>query len=1101
MSFLHKETPATLDELFQDALVNNTFSEPEIMDTVKNTIENSYSYLYRLQRNMIRYQEFKFQTREKYLTMSRNDLDVKLKQIDAEISFIASDSDRTEEEKAEAIKKFIKQKDDLVRIEYGDLYLDEHYRVCMDINFDLCSEGTVRNYRDSIFFDNEFTFDDIIDHPEIFRYLPIFSIDGGTYFDLLFRLTPAGELKIITPYRESFLYNLDHKQRKHDIHLIFVDNIYADKAVIDPVVLTYYETRKHNQLPFYNWPYARTILPGTVDGLYFGFFRIKSSRNKTGPYHPYQEIAREDPYFTLNYDRYTWDMIHDNMNDKLEIYIIFFHHAKKYLPYNSPVIWERKGKIPLVMLQEEENKPYPMPIPEVDLLLLKRKTVEVEIVHEDVDEDTPPDIRRYDKYLPPQNTSIKLHYPNIYEITDPNLEEDDGYRLYYFYEKNYALDYTPISHFYFEYLKMLGGDVPIEQFINMLYYGNSLKNIVEEGRVLDSVRFKEYFDWVLKYREANQEYSLQDFLLRETWTRKPINYQTNQLKKFILKDYDVLRDYAKAQRTIGNVHHLYVHTVDLKKRLRYSTAGETNEGISFFQDYHILDSYEVENPRQELEFLVVDNEDVNFDSDTMIKIRDFCSFEERPEIGDTVRLIDVKPMYLFLMKGLENNEKRHLRMFIDGLYNDDFIHFNYFNSEFLYIPSDKVKEDSYIMIEEMEDSPYVTSQIFQSLDEEKVVHIVKTGNPKTYMTDLYLLDAAGFEIPNTDYTITPVIRGTQYNIQDKNGENKLVHASVASIQVKLKNAKYLNQRLEFRSGKHFERYKFIMWRRSWPRFTVHEVISSRQLRHLEVFHNGRVVPQNLYRLENYPQFGIYRVQMLKQCEIGDELILEFSPYSHKESTIVESIDENYIIHLNGFVNKPCVIDYYDFYLNGRRLGLPHVYQIGATSLTLVNIKSDHFLEIRERERDDEYFGFEIGNEVYYADMRDFMFEDFVNEEDRCAIIRKIIDSVKDPRTVIKPNTVDETPIWVENLSEIEEETKIFYYEDFCPKGLIDSDMLQFNNEYLQIEYPRLTKLYLVGPDGSHNTQGKILYLDPDINADKKEENTIVMLTGENEIND
>lgn len=1069
MSFLYEETPSALEELFQDALINNTWNAKDLIGTMKMAVENSFSYLYRLQRNMIRFHQVFYRTRKKDLEMTRDMIDKELTRLDNEINRLLEEHPTDFQTR---IRGMIAEKDALVKIEFGDFFLDTSYRVCMNVDFDLTSSVTREAYRVGNFFEQELTFSDILDHPDTFRYFPIFTIDGKTYFDCKYRMLSGGELQIITPFPETFMRGPDYKQIYHETQVMFIDNLFCCTLHATPVALRYYST-SFERVPM-DWKAKETLVPEGVNGMYFGFLRITTNKGTDSFYYYMQECHVDGEFFVFEYAEPMYQLI--KQASSVEFKILFFHHMKKYQPYNGNPICVDRGQIPLCMIQESENKPYPMPIPEVNTLVLK--CVEGS------------------QFLPDANLMVNLNYPNIYRIYDPGVYETTTYMLYYFYEENYALEYTPMHDFYYQYLKTLPSiDMPIEQFVNHLYYGDSLEGIVEEGRILDEDRFREVFRWVFQYYEADQEYGIHDFLLRETWTNYPLNYQTEEMKRFIKKDYLVLKDYAHINRTIGNVHHLYVKNVDLKKRFRRSTYLSFEDGESFFSKYTILPTHASDG----LE--VVPDNLPNIDYNTMIPIRDFFGFDDKPDLGDHVLLEDDHPRYVFLLKQRPDKKPRDLRVFVDGKYIWDYSTFAKHDSEFLYLPVDVVKEDSYIMIEEMCQYAHLTTVTFANTEEEQTVHLIESREATPYATDLYILDSEGFELPNESFIMTPVINQSSYSIQDEDGVNRLVHADITHMKIQIKDSKYLNQELEIRVHKKMERYRFTMWRRAFPRFTVHGVKSNRQLTHVEIWHNGLLVPENLYRLENYRQFGIYRIQLLKQFEIGDELVIEFSPYTHTTPVRMLRFPETAVTHLEKFLNKPACIDYYDFYVNGKRLGLPHVYRIGQTGVLFKNLHSNHLLEVRERERDDEYFGFENGREKYFYSILDFLYDSFITEEDRIKILEELVQNQKDPRTEIRENTTEEYNIWSENLPDLEEDAKIFYYEDLLPKDFIDPDLLQFDKAYFIVEYPKLADDYLVDYEGQPYLDGDIIFINPDIGVQDDLENTIVMLVGENEIND
>ena len=96
------------EKFLQTALTNNTFDIDALDKALRMTLDNSFSYLYRLQRNTIPYEEYFYTTRN------------------------------------------VKEQPD-----YGDLYLDKKERVCVNIPAELILTNAREKYRRSSLFKEE----------------------------------------------------------------------------------------------------------------------------------------------------------------------------------------------------------------------------------------------------------------------------------------------------------------------------------------------------------------------------------------------------------------------------------------------------------------------------------------------------------------------------------------------------------------------------------------------------------------------------------------------------------------------------------------------------------------------------------------------------------------------------------------------------------------------------------------------------------------------------------------------------------------------------------------------------------------------------------
>ena len=129
-------------------------------------------------------------------------------------------------------------------------------------------------------------------------------------------------------------------------------------------------------------------------------------------------------------------------------------------------------------------------------------------------------------------------------------------------------------------------------------------------------------------------------------------------------------------------------------------------------------------------------------------------------------------------------------------------------------------------------------------------------------------------------------------------------------------------------------------------------------------------------------------------------------------------------------------------------------------------------------------------------------EPFLREEDKFQIIKDIIDNQKDENVVIGENTDDEEHIVIDNYSDLEEAARIWYYEELLPLGLANPDLVQSDKAYFKYEFPELAEMYLTDYDQIPDLDnGEVIMMQPDFNIDAEMEDTIVMLLGENEIND
>ena len=127
-----------LQNLLRESLLNNSYDYEAMHNTLRHTWENSYSYLYTLQKSYIEYEEMHYFSND---TVSWNS------------------------------KKI------------GKLYVSRLLEACFDIEYDFIHVCNREEFYHSEFYFTQFTIADMVEHPEIFHKLPIIMIDDKVIWD------------------------------------------------------------------------------------------------------------------------------------------------------------------------------------------------------------------------------------------------------------------------------------------------------------------------------------------------------------------------------------------------------------------------------------------------------------------------------------------------------------------------------------------------------------------------------------------------------------------------------------------------------------------------------------------------------------------------------------------------------------------------------------------------------------------------------------------------------------------------------------------------------------------------------------------------------
>ena len=224
-----------LKALMAESEINNSFDIRSVSDTLKMTLENSFSYLYRLQRNVIRFKEYFYphsQSSGKY-----------------------------------------------PEIPFGDLFLDDKLNVCLKIDADLVKQTARETFRTSSFYNTEFTLDDIENNPNIFERTILLSIDRRYLFNYKIRME-NGSVRIILPYKMAYLYTTDNAIVDHKISVILVDNEYYKRINTHKGALS---NLSGGTADVVLTPKYVGLSSFRIDGLYFGFIEFPSD-NETSSF-------------------------------------------------------------------------------------------------------------------------------------------------------------------------------------------------------------------------------------------------------------------------------------------------------------------------------------------------------------------------------------------------------------------------------------------------------------------------------------------------------------------------------------------------------------------------------------------------------------------------------------------------------------------------------------------------------------------------------------------------------------------------------------------------------------------------------------------------
>lgn len=1064
-----------LQMLLKEALNNNSYNHASMNGIIKKTWENSFSYLYTLQKSYIEYEEFFY--------YSNNQINRDSKKI-------------------------------------GHLYLDRLNNACFDIDYDLIHIYSREEYRRSDFYLKDISFMDLVNNPLIFLKIPVVIIDGQMIWDYKIKITkdctsfilpfkrnfviddkrdpnstmryntytilangevsakdPSGDpldldvhflparvyhsrthiidgyiegkgiTQVLDEIKEEILdyYTIDEISDDkivltavsddiiyidHDIQVLVVDNVFYQRLELNKISLSFNKENKTIRI-------AKNLLNDIPEqqGQMFCSIHIPNDNGKK-----YElgttliNLREEENYY---FGDLTDDLVSliDESRRSFYVSIVFFNRLNLHTFYTGSTSTISDGEnANLIVLEEENMKPYAMPIPVENFLVMKK----------DIDGDGGYKIIKND-------LSIEMYYPNIYRICDSEMKDGDEYKIYYFYYNGYDLRYTPVHEFYFMYLSNLFGDrVPIEEIIDKVYRNKiDFSGFTPE----QSESFKETFNYILSYQYYHHDYGDTDFLWRYTKLpgnedKDPLEYKVETTKEWVKHDPFMLDDYVIEQKKKGLILHMFTNTIDLTKRLRKDTSLELGSKYVFDED-----------------------------------------------------------MYVFALSNkLVYPDELNCRVFVDGLFVNNLYQERKVFMDYIYIPTSMVTNDSYIEIEIFREYKLEKQVIFDTMDSTESFTVLEPDeNISPTIADFVVIDGTDNEsrYDNEFFNIVAHYEEGDFLVpfvDDKTNQTKFTR--LVNFTVSPNDEIVVGKPLNMRVSKIAHGIRMLVTEKGYPYIELIESQFGFHSDFIRIFVNGRLLPRCKYVF--YSTYNCPRVLFLDEYQPGDEIFIDVTPYRYTEIYYQEELT-NPIVDLKGIINKPFDIRYYDVYLNGRRMSLNNVMTIDPWSITFVNLKSKYNLLILEKERDFEYFGLDYTSNLYYFSVEDLLNKNFMSEEQKKELIKDLIDKQKDDRLNIYPNTNDEEK---QDYTDLSFYAKIaaFYFNELIPKTFVNPDVKQFSQTLLRDEYETIYKNYMVTQHTEdtdpvlkerHKNNIKALRLNPDhiIKGETTDDTTYVYAVG------
>lgn len=631
------------------------------------------------------------------------------------------------------------------------------------------------------------------------------------------------------------------------------------------------------------------------------------------------------------------------------------------------------------------------------------------------------------EYIYENNKDVILHYPNFYEIMSDELSSEEyDYKIYYFYK--------PVKEQFrydnkFKYIHRYLTHKICNLYPEITTMENSFRKMVYEE--LEDKELQKYFLRIFEYEDADYLYNHGDFNSTDCYPSY-IEYKKGKMREFIDQEPDILREYAERTETETDLYYLYINNINLENRIRTNTLSESEDSSTHYY------------------------------------------FEDE--------------RYVFAFRN-DSSAPLKLRLYIDGLYQQDFTQIHVKSMDYIYIPTKSLTENSYIEAERFNKYLYTRPLEFNSLDqvEDLVFSKVDPTEPTPTALDFVIVYDDLTKVDKSSFKIYNLIDTINYNpkhsldiklkhigytkdddiIEDKltgelylrnNGGEDSKLTTLTKMKIKCIDESLFGLKLKAYITKDSYISHYTMVEDGIPRLKVSNGSrpSSVDKSFIRVYINGRFVPtpidlKELNQLNNY-------VVINYLLSAGDVVSVDSSPFSYRLVYQADEIPDDYIIRFENDLPIPFNYKCYDVYLNGKKLNQNHLQALSPNKIKLFNVKSRLNLLIYVKERDDHEF-FNPGY-IINTPIDDFLNSYTISDEDKEKLIEEIIHGTRNPEDVI-PGTDEEDDAYKKFINEESYDEFMFYLDVIVPEGIARPNSFFIDEENTKSKYPFVYDAYKV----------------------------------------
>lgn len=1098
------------EEFLRTALTNNTFDIDALDKALRISLDTSFSYLYRLQRNTVIYEEHFFTTQN------------------------------------------VKDQPD-----YGDFYLDKKERVCMNIPSELVLTNAREKYRKSDLFREEISIETLKDNHDIFAKFPVIILDDMVLKDFSLRVYDD-YFTLITPFKKDYIYKSVFNDNKwnyeyieHTMSVQIINNTFYVDLETNTGML------KRNGFDNSFDRITKDYLTNSgvnLDTRYTGtLFAIVYKGDSLLGSIPQEVHKNDDGDYVVKYDEETLSDL-NSFTGSVTIRFMFYRYLYRHLSYHYDETNYESGSVnvrlhedtvssELFLISDKNDKLYGMPVPTENLLVYKKN-------HES------------NKKTHFKNDHVQINYPNIYRVTD-DVEEDDKLTVYYFYIPPYDLNYTFMYQFYYAYLKHKWENLSLEKIVNMIYFKDydftddsmlkelpetkvqhvdgfedpeesrrglfyewqldpenrhktpeELRKEYEEAHPTDTVitddnmtdeekaeylekmapirleAFYKTFDFIINRPITDYTYDEIDYMKSYIDTLPPLEYKTKKMQEFIKDNFNGLHDYILAKKQVSSRYDFTKDEVCLDQR--YTEVNSTGKKLvepCYRFTIEKDDPSEILTARIFVDGLFVSNfiyerssyNDILYlpvdmvpDDAKYFEIEVFPSIVQK----ETVTFTTENPSVMINFESTNRMDPTLSDLFfytgdspINGKISQDSFRLEVVSSEYNYLEEPARSIDIYRIVKGKPNagSYYDENGRFYNMEGQRVdsrditvddlLELIEDGSVEE---DTTLATSNLLEIkPDEKYvTFDKVVKGG--SIIDR--ENKGVNFTILrTLKITAINADAFGKDVTVAIAKNPYYFTKTAQNTCFPIIDIHAENTDHIDEYTRVFRDGRLRSRNRYDFKKFD--GKLQIRTLESLEKRCTMSVDVTPYRNRLIYYKDELTSD-IVNIKDFIDKPFDTKYYDVYLNGRKLSRLNIFPISPYEFKLSGTHSIYNLEIYEKDSDWEYFDMTFDDYFTLSNLIDESFMEKILKND---LIHDITGDIEG-----NDNSEEREP-WSRENDTYTILYSLFYYNSLVLLKHLDPEIKQFDKNDIIKNYDIIDSLYRV-----QNDNGEDVYIfNPD----------------------